>query len=225
MNTGVGDAVDLGWKLAATLQGWGGPQLLPSYDSERRSVGIRNRAASARHAGIRFEIARAYNGRVHEDSARGALARKQLGAKILELGNLENEALGIELGYRYDDSPVICHEGGQAPAYGWEHLEPSTWPGMRLPSVYLEDGSAIFDKLAKDFTLLRFADVDTRPLERAAAERRVPLEVVDVREDTARHIYDRDLVLVRPDQHVAWCGNTAPEDALGVIERVRGFLG
>ena len=223
MNTGVGDAVDLGWKLAAALQGWGGPELLPSYEVERRSVGARNRRASVRHVGVRMEIAQAYTPRVHEDSPRGDAARERLGRLIRELGNLENEALGIEIGYRYDDSPVLCHESGEAPPYEMERFVPSTWPGVRAPSLFLADGSALLDKLGTGFTLLRFADdAQARPLAEAAAERGVPLAVVDVRDEQARRIYQRDLVLVRPDQHVAWRGNQPPADPLAVIDRVRG---
>jgi 2-polyprenyl-6-methoxyphenol hydroxylase-like FAD-dependent oxidoreductase len=222
MNTGVGDAVDLGWKLAATLQGWGGPALLPSYEAERRPVAVRNRAASARHLGVRMDISRAYSPLVHEDSARGARAREALGERILALGNLENEAVGIEIGYRYDDSPVICHEGGEAPPYEMGRYVPSTWPGVRVPSLFLDDGSALFDRLGKGFTLLRFARADVHALEEAASRRGLPLEVVDVRDAKARALYERDLVLVRPDQHVAWRGDAAPEDAQDVIDRVRG---
>jgi len=222
MNTGVGDAVDLGWKLAALLEGWGGPELLPSYEVERHHVGLRNRYASARHMSVRMRIGEAYTPLVHEDSPRGEQARRHLGARIQELGNLENEALGVEIGYRYDASPVVCQEGGSAPPYEMEQYVPSTWPGARLPSLFLADGSAVLDRLGRGFTLLRLADRDTTSLERAAAERGVPLEVVDVRDARARALYERDLVLVRPDQHVAWRGDTAPNDALAVIDRVRG---
>ena len=222
MNTGVGDAVDLGWKLAAMLEGWGGAQLLPSYESERHAVGQRNRRASARHMAVRMDIARAYTPRVHEDSPVGEQARQQLGARILELGNLENEALGIEIGYRYDDSPVICRESGEAPPYSMAAYAPSTWPGVRVPSLFLDDGSALFDRLGKGFTLLRFADVDATSLERAAVERGLPLEVVDLRDEKAQRLYQRSLVLVRPDQHVAWRGDAAPANAAQVIDRVRG---
>lgn len=222
MNTGVGDAVDLGWKLAAMLEGWGGPSLLPSIDAERQPVGVRNRGASARHAALRMSIASAYSPRVHEDSPSGESARQKLGKTIAELGNLENEALGIEIGYRYDDSPVICHEQGAPPPYAIESYVPSTWPGSRVPSLFLADGRAIHDLLGKGFTLLRFEDVDASALERAATDRGVPLEVVDVRDEKAKQLYQRKLVLVRPDQHVAWRGDAAPAAPFDVIDRVRG---
>jgi hypothetical protein len=141
---------------------------------------------------------------------------------IHDLGNLENEALGIEIGYRYDESPIVCHDAGEPPPYEIERFEPSSWPGVRAPSLFLEDGSALLDHLGRGFTLLRFADVDTAHLERAAAARGVPLEVVDLRDAHARQIYECDLVLVRPDQHVAWRGDEAPIDADAVMDRVRG---
>jgi hypothetical protein len=159
---------------------------------------------------------------VHEDSPTGERARKKLGEAIHAIGNLENEALGIEIGYRYDDSPVVCHERGQAPPYEMKRFEPSTWPGVRLPSLILDDGRAVFDLLGKGFTLLRFADIDVAAFVRAASERGVPFEVVDVRDEKARRLYERNLVLVRPDQHVAWRGDDVPTDALAVVDRVRG---
>ncbi len=222
MNTGVGDAADLGWKLAASLQGWAGPELLRSYDAERRPVGARNVAASARHVAIRGQIAAAAGAALHEGSERGVRARKTLGRRIQELGNLENEALGIEIGYRYEGSPIVCGEPGPPPAEAMDRYEPTTRPGSRAPSLFLADGTAIYDQLGRGFTLLRFADLDVGGLEQAAASRGVPLEIVDVRDPHARRLYERDLVLVRPDQHVAWRGAEQPADPLSVIDRVRG---
>ncbi|MBW2395673.1 MAG: FAD-dependent monooxygenase [Deltaproteobacteria bacterium] len=225
MNTGVGDAVDLGWKLAATLKGWGGPGLLPSYEAERLPVGFRNRAASARHAAVRTQISQAYGPAVHEATPKGEQARQVLGKHIQELGNLENEALGIEIGYRYDDSPIICQEEGDTPAYPIDRYNPSTWPGVRAPSLFLSDGTALYDRFSDGFTLLRFDDVEVSALEDAAKDRGVPIEVVDIRDELAERIYEKKLVLLRPDQHVAWRGDECPEDPHLVVDRIRGGLG
>jgi hypothetical protein len=170
---------------------------------------------------VRNEIVASYDPVIHEDSDRGAAARAAYGRQIFDLGNAENEALGIEIGYRYRDSPIICHEPDEPE---WKLLEyvPSTWPGVRAPHVYLEDGTAIFDLFGDGFTLLRFDDVDASALTKAAAVRNVPLKLVDVRDRNASRIYERKLVLVRPDQHVAWRGDAGPDDALAVIDRVRG---
>jgi len=222
MNTGVGDAVDLGWKLDAMIKGWGGPTLLGSYDQERRPVGFRARSASAEHMDVRRKIYAEYTSEVHEDSAAGAHARHKLGARIEELGNLENEAHGIVFGYRYDTSPIVCHENSDPPIEQMAHYAPSTWPGLRVPSLILEDETAIFDKLGPGFTLLRFGDADSKPIEDAAEVRGVPLDVVDIGDAKARELYQRALVMVRPDQHVAWRGDVAPPEPLAMIDRIRG---
>ena len=222
MNTGVGDAVGLGWAFAAILQGWGGPGLLAAYEAERRPVALRNRDAAGRNFLVRMAIKTLYRKAIHSEGWAGERSRARLGREILDLGNLENEADGIEFGYRYDTSPVICREPGTAPIQTMDAYTPSSWPGARPASLFLADGRAIFDLFGTGFTLLRFADVDVAPIAAAAADRKVPLEVVDVRDDHARALYERDLVLIRPDQHVAWRGSALPSDPCTVIDRVRG---
>ena len=195
MNTGIGDAVDLGWKLAAAVKGFAGPGLLASYESERRPVGYRNRLASERHTGVRLKIAELYQNERDPD----ALARG-----IAALGNAENESWGIEFGYRYDGvvgDPVV--------------YEPTTAPGARLPSTFLRDGTALYDRLGPWFTLLRFGDADPSPLIDAAP---APLETVIVDDPSIAPIYEAKLVLVRPDTHVAWRGK--PAQHLGELTTV-----
>ncbi len=221
MNTGVGDAVGLGWALAANVQGWGGPGLLDSYGQERRAVALRNRTAAARHAVVRLAIKSSYSPEIHHEGWNGPLQRRRLGREIADLGNLENEADGIEWGYSYQ-SPTVATEPGPAPEQTWDAYRPTTRPGSRPPSVYLADGRAIFDLLGTGFTLLRFAEVDVTALVGAAEARGVPLLVVDIDDEHARHLYERDLVLIRPDQHVAWRGNTAPDRPAELVDRIRG---
>jgi hypothetical protein len=171
--------------------------------------------------GVRIRIAEQYDPTVHEGSAAGAAARARMAQVILEYGNAENEALGIEIGYRYRQSPVICHEPNEP---RWHLLEyvPSTWPGVRAPHVFLEDGRAIFDLFGPGFTLLRFGEANTGEFEGAARARGVPLRTVDIVDRRARELYERPLVLIRPDQHVAWRGDRAPRDPLAIIDHVRG---
>ena len=221
MNTGICDAVDHGWKYAAVLEGWGGPRLLESIEAERRPVALRNREASREHMNVRFRIAQAYDPRIHDASAEGAAARESCSRLIAELGNAENEALGIELGYRYRGSLIVW---GEEEEPGWRLLEyvPSTWPGVRAPHLFLEDGSAIFDHFGPWFSLLRFTDTSVAPLVEAARKRGVPMNLIDIRDVHAREVYERDFVLVMPDQHVAWRGDAMPSDPLAVMDRIRG---
>jgi 2-polyprenyl-6-methoxyphenol hydroxylase-like FAD-dependent oxidoreductase len=223
MNTGVGDALALGWVLAAVIKGWGSPQLLEAYEAERRPVAIRNRGASAAHVLVRLKIAMAMRDAMYENSAKGAKTRKKIGQEILKLSNLENEAIGIEADYRYDNSPIICmEETGSSPPFEWNKLHPSTYPGARIPPIWLKDGRAIMDLLGNQFTLIRFVDMDISAFEQAAKKRNFPLSILDIREDAAAKIYEKKLILVRPDQHVAWRGDKMPADALVIIDKVRG---
>ena len=218
MNTGVGDAVDLGWKLAATINGWAGPRLLDSYEAERRPIATQNRAASRRHMEVRIRIAEVF--------ASGLAANEPdydaIGSEIARLGNAENEYWGIEHGYRYEASPVICYDGSAPPPFDPLVATPTTWPGARLPHLFLADGTALYDHLGAEFTLLAVGDTDCGGFAAAAAKAGVPLRIVSLRAEPRLEILERKLVLVRPDQHVAWRGNEAPGDCQFVLDRVTG---
>lgn len=223
MNTGVGDALALGTALAAVIHGYGSPALLQAYEAERRPVALRNRAASAAHMLVRFKIMLSLKNAIYDKGAKGERARKKMADHISSLGNLENEAIGIEAGYRYDGSPVICAEGEDAPpAFEWGKLNPGTYPGARAPGVWLADGRSIHDLLGDQFTLIRFADIDVSAFEAAAKDRKIPMTILDIRDDHAAQIYERKLVLVRADQHVVWRGDSVPEDVGLVMAKVTG---
>jgi 2-polyprenyl-6-methoxyphenol hydroxylase-like FAD-dependent oxidoreductase len=216
MNTGVGDAIDLSWKLAATLRGWGGPRLLASYEIERRQVGERNVAAS-RYASLgRRRWRAAWRPNIREATPEGAETRANL-ARIADVEQRKtNEMIGAELGYRYVESPLVWPEDGEGPAHDFMRYVPTTWPGARLPHAWLDDGTAVQDRIGDrlTYTLLRLGGtgVDGTPLERAFAELGAPLQVMEISDETPRAIYGRDLLLLRPDLHVAWRGNALPDD-------------
>lgn len=223
MNTGIGDAVDLGWKLAATLLGFGGPKLLASYESERRPVGLRNREASAGHTRVRIAIAECYRSAYAGSQSLDEAQRNKLAAEIAALGNAENESTGIEFGYVYADSPIVAREADAVAPTDPLRYVPVTMPGARLPSTFLKDGSALFDRLGPWFTLVNFGAMDPSPLVSAAARAGVPLQVLSLHEPALGAVYGRDAFLVRPDQHIAWRGSAATAvNGASIIHRALG---
>jgi len=213
MNTGVGDAFDLSWKLAATLEGWGGPELLDSYEIERRQVGERNIGAS-RYATLGYRKWRSqWRPEIGDDTATGRAVRDNL-AKVADVEQRKvNEMIGAELGYRYVDSPIIDSIPG-GPEHLFRNYQPTSWPGARLPHVWLEDGTPIQDRIPNTaYTLLCLnGSHETAALEKAFRAGSVPFGVLHVASEAARAIYERDLILLRPDMHVVWRGNSPPDN-------------
>jgi 2-polyprenyl-6-methoxyphenol hydroxylase-like FAD-dependent oxidoreductase len=230
MNTGCGDAVDLSWKLAATLAGWGGPNLLKSYEIERRQVGDRNVAASRFASAGRRKWRSMWRPDIRDATPAGAETRANL-ARVADVEQRKtNEMLGAELGYRYVGSPLIANEAAQGPDDGPQHnfmdYVPSTYPGARLPHVWLKDGTAVQDRIGygHGYTLLRFAGTsDVAALARAFAAHGAPYGVLDLADERARDIYGHDLILVRPDLHVVWRGNTLPDDPARLAALATGY--
>ena len=213
MNSGVGDAIDLSWKLAATLRGWAGPNLLASYETERRQVGVRNVQASRFASHGRRAWRAAWKPNIRDKTPEGAETRANL-TRIADVEQRKsNEMIGAELGYRYVDSPLIWPEAGEGPAPNFMKYEPTTWPGARLPHLWLADGRALHDCIGDGYTLLRLggAQADVVPLQRAFAFYAAPFTVLDINEAQSRDIYGYDLILLRPDLHVVWRGNRLEE--------------
>ena len=214
MNSGVGDAADLGWKLAATLKGWGGPKLLQSYEIERRQIGDRNVGASRYASTGRRKWRSMWKPNIADDTPEGKLTRDTLIAVADVEQRKSNEMIGAELGYRYVDSPIICDMPG-GPAHLFRKYEPTTWPGARLPHVWLDDGSAMQDRLATEgYSILRLGKTTSNvsALEHALKSYAAPVAVLDVPDRVARDVYGYDLLLLRPDMHIVWRGNKPPEN-------------
>jgi len=221
MNTGMGDAVDLGWKLAALHDGWGGDALLESYEAERRPVAVRNVAEATGNYKRRTWRPGAA---VADDTPDGAAIRAELGSRIQEQNARQHRGHGIALGHIYADSP-ICVEDDEGPLPDTvADFVPIARPGARAPHAELADGSSLLDLFGQGFTLLRLggAAPDCAVLKAAAADRAMPLGVVDIDDAAIYRLYERSLALVRPDGHVAWRGDELPGDAAALIDRVRG---
>jgi 2-polyprenyl-6-methoxyphenol hydroxylase-like FAD-dependent oxidoreductase len=222
LNTGLGDAVDLGWKLEGALAGWGGAGLLPSYEIERRPVGKRNVGhADLSHANDRNQNP---DPAIADDSPQGARARREMGEAIVQAQTRKFVTDGIALGYRYEPSPICWPDGSLAPPDSVSEYHPTTRPGSRAPHAWLGDDRSIIDMFGRGFTLLRFGETapDAQSVAQGFARRRVPLTVTTIMDSAIGQLYERRLVLVRPDGHVAWRSDDLPADPLALADRVRG---
>ena len=225
MNSGIQDSVDLGWKLDAVLAGWGGAHLLASYGIERRPVALRNVAASTAN----LERMLAPRSRkpppvIFEPGPEGDAVRKEYGAWYTDSMRHEWFMNGYHLGYRYDDSPVVWPDGTPVPPLETQTYTQTARPGARAPHVFLPDGRSTLDLFGRGFVLLRLGAEapDGESLVRAAAETGMPVTVVSLDVPQVLDAYQRRLVLVRPDGHVAWRADAEPADAHAVIDVVRG---
>ena len=226
LNTGIGDAIDISWKVAALVHGWGGRELLQSYEDERRQIGVRNvRASSAATEERRSRRAAHWQPWIREDSPRGRALRAEIG-RLAELEAHRTTVIsGIERGYRYTNSALVWPEPGDGPDPDNPEYVPTTWPGARLPHVWLANGEALLDRIGPWFTVLRFGNrVDTRGLEDALAAAGAPFEVLAL--DAAEPAYEvyegYDALLIRPDVHVAWRGRSAPRDPQAIVAAATG---
>ncbi|XHG04455.1 hypothetical protein AWENTII_007723 [Aspergillus wentii] len=235
MNTGIGDAYDIGWKLAMVLNGQGGERLLESYEAERRPVAVRNVSMSGRHAKVHMDytgwVRQASEGEVRRDSAEGQALRERIRSHVCA-NDGENQSLGIEMGYRLSSSIIRLEEDpGNEPGWSERDYVATTWPGSRVPNIILGDGVAIHDRLGPDFTLVDFTRDGAygKEFNRAIPPFKRTLTVVHLpQETTARKLWERSAVLVRPDMHVAWrSGETegawSQEDAETVLRSCLGY--
>lgn len=235
MNTGIDDIHNLAWKLAAVLKGWGGSKLLESYEMERKPIGFRNTGACRKYSTkwLDPEIP----DELEADSTAGDAARKKVADLSYIADNHFNkpedvDCTGVQLGARYDSSPIISSDT-DPPKDKWPEMydkyHPSSISGGRLPHLWLDNkreiGSSIFDQLGKGFTLIRLPDckADTHPLEKAAELRSIPFKVLNVVVPDALGLYECSMLLVRPDQYIVWRGEDLPDDCHALLDCICGF--
>lgn len=224
MNTGVGDAVDLGWKLQAMVQGWGGAKLLGTYEFERKPVAIRNAASSTDN----FKVLTSPKNcaAILDDTEEGEQTRRKISAEFTAAMRASYwEPSGIQMGYRYEGSPVIVPDGSPEPQEQPKYVQTAR-PGARAPHVWLdvEKTRSTLDLFGRDFVLLQLqggTDEQSAAFAAAAQEVKLPLQVQRLDSAEVRELHGAPLVLVRPDGHVAWRGGDAAQ-AAAVVDVARG---
>lgn len=232
MNMGLGDAFDLGWKLATVINGHGGLALLQSYEHDRRPVAMSTIDRSGVHTAVHMEGAKILDAPYSELGGEVGNLQKENLREHYRINDGENKDIGIEMGYRYKSSICIPDPSMEEPEWKPSVYIPSTFPGSRAPHVFLNDRSAIFDHLGKYFSLVNFSQAGERNdsaqlLLGSAKERNVPLKHIILTEEAhARQIWGNvPLVIVRPDSHVAWRGFNIDSEigALKIINAVAGL--
>lgn len=220
-NTAVEDAVNLAWKLAAVIKGTASPRLLDTYEAERRPLGLRNTAYARQFADSLGLFKPASN--IEEDSPEGAAEREKAGAYLAAHGRAEFNIPGVTFGGRYDGSPAIVPDGTTPPPDAANEYIPTATPGGRPPHMWLGDGRSLYDMFGFEWTLL-CTGPDAGPGGQAfidaASRRRIDLKVVHVPQ--AHQIYEADYALIRPDQIVAWRGDSC-SSANQVFEQILGM--
>ncbi|MGB6103841.1 MAG: FAD-dependent monooxygenase [Pusillimonas sp.] len=221
MNTGIADAFDLGWKLEAALDGWGGTTLLRSYHDERRPAALRFvRAATELFRPWQLDLD--YS-KILDETPEGQQCRERVGATLKEVMLPEWEIAGTSMGYRYDESPVVVNDGSPPPPDEPMVYVQTARPGSRAPHAWLADGRSTLDWYGRGFVLVAApgASGDAQPLLDAASQRRVPMSIQEASAEVAA-LYGGRFVLVRPDGHVAWRGDVLPQNVIDLVDTVRG---
>jgi 2-polyprenyl-6-methoxyphenol hydroxylase-like FAD-dependent oxidoreductase len=233
MNTGIGDAMDLAWKLAAVEAGQGGPQLLDSYEIERKPIAVRNSVVSANNSDKIDMVMDEVPPEIDDDTEAGVAARARIVPRIRWMSRQFNSA-GLHLGYRYIDSPVIVADGSPEPPDDPAQVVPSTWPGSRAPHAWLGAeqslrGTSTLDWFGRDWVLVQASDIEPTvaaaagdALTQAFAGHGVRLHGRTLPGSAHDRLYERALVLVRPDGHVAWRGDAAPDSPARLAAMVLG---
>jgi 2-polyprenyl-6-methoxyphenol hydroxylase-like FAD-dependent oxidoreductase len=223
MNAGIADAVDLCWILAGVLQGWANPALLDAYEAERQPITEQVSHFAMNHALAVMGQRRAVPAEVEIEGPAGDAVRSKVGQAAYDLNVQQYCCAGLNFGYYYDRSPIIAYDGEAPPPYSMGSFTASTVPGARAPHVWLSDGRSLLDALGPAYTLVRFdRAVDVAPLVDAAACAGVPLTLLDVDRANSSFGFPETLLMVRPDSHIAWRGQAAPQDPDRLFDRLCG---
>ncbi|HQT75681.1 MAG TPA: FAD-dependent monooxygenase [Rhodopila sp.] len=223
MNPGIADAMNLSRMLAAVLNGWAEPAILDAYEAEWQPITEQVSRYAMNTSMALAKQRSAIPDNVEDPGPEGAESRRRIGQEAYEINLGQFCCGGLNFGYFYDSSPLIAYDGEKHPAYTIYDFQQSTVPGCRTPHIWLPDGASLYDRVGREFTLLRFdRGVEIDGLITAAARRRLSKTVLDCEPD--KSAYAEKLVLSRPDQHVAWRGNAQPANPLVLIDRLRGAL-
>ena len=227
MNAGLADAANLAWHLSAQIEGWAAPQALEAYEKERHPITEQVSRFAMNHAHAMSQRRREIPEHLEEDSPQGQAAREAFGQNLYDLNVQQYCCAGLNFGYYYDQSPMVCYDGEAAPAYSMGSFTASTVPGCRAPHFWLGEGRSLFDALGPVYTLLCLKtghENAVMAMQAAARSQGMPLQVLDLSQvPDLPSEYVHPLVIVRADTHTVWRGHTL--DATAAQEVVSRLCG
>lgn len=225
MNAGIADAENLAWLLAAHLNGWGPVSILDAHEAERLPITEQVSRFAMSHAEKMIRARGAVPPEIDDETPEGMAARAKAARSAYDLNVQQYAAAGLNFGYYYENSPLIAADGAP-PAYTMGDFTASTVPGCRTPHIWLDDGRSLYDAHGPGYTLLRGDPaIDVSALEAAMAAKGVPFDVLDLDigpDSESAVVYDRKLILSRPDRHIAWRGDALLIDPVMLVDTVSG---
>ena len=227
MNAGLADAANLAWHLSAQIEGWAAPQALEAYEKERHPITEQVSRFAMNHAHAMSQRRREIPEHLEEDSPEGQAAREAFGQNLYDLNVQQYCCAGLNFGYYYNQSPMVCYDGEAAPAYSMGSFTASTVPGCRAPHFWLGEGRSLFDALGPVYTLLCLKtghENAVMAMQAAARSQGMPLQVLDLSQvPDLPSEYVHPLVIVRADTHTVWRGHTLDATASQeVVSRLCG---
>lgn len=223
MNAGLADAANLAWILSAYLNGWAGEGILDAHQAERLPITEQVSKFAMNHCIAMAKQRSAIPADIEDNTPQAAARRAAFAQEVYDLNVNQYCCGGLNFGYYYDQSPLIAYDGATQPGYRMAEFTSSTVPGCRAPHLWLQDGTSLYDAAGGDHAILRFdANADVQPLLDAAKAAGMPIRLVDVvSDDPLRAVYTTALVVMRPDQHIAWRGARI-DDAGALVARLSG---
>lgn len=229
MNTGIGDAIDLSWKLSAVLKSYAGEKILNSYFLERQPIAKRITEFSTGNLAIMKQVPS--SPRIEEDSFEGARVREEVGQAMSQGLQREWFSMNMHLGNRYVNSPICVYDELESPESlkaefeDAVHYKPTSRVGSRAPHDWLDEKTSTLDLLGKDFVLFCFTTPNSSLAELidAASALKIPLEIHTIEKVSTKALYAKNFVLIRPDGHVAWRGDLLPNDPKELWIKVCGL--
>lgn len=226
MNAGIADAMNLSWTLAAYLKGWAGENILDVYQIERQPITAQVSKFAMNHAIQLHKKRQQVPANIENLDIAGQTSRHTFGQVLYDLNVRQYCCSGLNFGYYYAQSPIIHYDDEAAPEYDMDVFTSSTVPGCRLPHFWLQDGQSLYDLLGEDYTLISFdQSVDFEKIEQMARKHNVPLKLLQLDQAAPQNLgYKHSLILVRPDQHIAWRGNELSMNMMKFFDVIAGRL-